>query len=172
MAIMENHNLESLNVLLKRDWFVEDEDAKWAIHHAQDDAFAHAYDNWHEYPERARWALRPDTMLKTPDVQMRVGELSESDLEKMKKANTKTLNDIKEKAWDEYSRHLERPVDGLDSQADEIWEQICLAKRKKSPTTVKKLENEYIQAKIKVEEANDLWLADKKDDFERKYFSM
>jgi hypothetical protein len=131
LALMNQYyDRETMDMLLTRDWFVDDDTIEDVLNCADEDAWNWIYENRAKYSTRIRMWIEPeDYQFPVEKLKIRVVELTDKMIAQMESEKKKKTEEAFEKDWVEYAKTLEnRPVHPIDSQLDHAWEKITFAK--------------------------------------------
>ena len=189
------YNIATIDELLTRDWFVEDDDIEYLLDSVSDDALQWVYDNRSKYSTRIRMRIEPDDYrIPTENLRVKVVDLTDKAWEKIKSDRHKKMDDQFEKDWVKYSHSLpDRPYRAVDTDLDEAWTKFAAAKNnltnyleqptKKyvSPSSrggnsvnskqtelenkIRETENEYLAAQKLVDTEDELYWNKHKDEY-------
>jgi len=131
LALMNQYyDRETMDMLLTRDWFVDDDTIEDVLNCADEDAWNWIYENRAKYSTRIRMWIEPeDYQSPVEKLKIRVVELTDKMIAQMESEKKKKTEEAFEKDWVEYAKTVEnRPVHLIDSQLDNAWEKIINAK--------------------------------------------
>lgn len=134
-----------IDVLLRRDWFVEDYDIIDLVWDVYDDVFDKIMNNTGAYSDRVRdvlvYTFNPPRLSKTRKArEITDGELEEHYITKQKELDTKV-----DQAWKIYktTRGLSRPDGDVDNRYTELYEKLQ-EKKKELEAEQKKGSKKYV----------------------------
>jgi len=126
----EFYDRETMDLLLTRDWFVDDDTITELLDCANQDAWDWIYQNRSKYSTRIRMRIEPDDYAIPLDkLKIRVVDLTDKEWDRMKREDQKKREEMFEKDWIEHSKSIpDRPLGSIDSNLDDTWEDFCQAK--------------------------------------------
>lgn len=129
-SMNEWYDRETMDILLTRDWFVEDDMIEEVLECADEDAWEWIYNNRTKYSTRIRMRIEPeDYQFPVEKLKIRVVELTDKMIAQIESEEKKKIEDAFEKDWVEYAKSIEnRPAEPIDSKLDDAWEKITFAK--------------------------------------------
>lgn len=143
-SMNECHDRKTMDILLTRDWFIDDDSIDETLDYADDDAWEWVYANRAKYSTRIRMLIEPDDYrYPVEKLKIRVVELTDSILGKMESERKKKVDEAFEKDWIEHSKSIQdRGFGDSDSHLDDAWDNFCrartvLAKYLEKPTAKK-----------------------------------
>lgn len=164
---------DTLDFLLKRDWFVDDEAILEELDWADQEAWDYVCENRESYSERVRECIwRTQYPVKT-----RLSDLTDEEVRKMEVRRLIELENRFEDVWKSEKENVpERPYGDIDSQLDDAWASLAAAKnesRSYMPPSriramnerIETLENEFERLHKLVEQADSDYVSKYKDDF-------
>lgn len=118
------------DLLLTRDWFVDEEEIDEVLDSADQDAWDWIYANRKKYSTRIRMLIEPDDYLFPLDkLKIGVVDLSDSMMEKFESDQKKKVDQAFEKDWIKHSKTIQdRGFDDVDSDLDDAWDNFCRAR--------------------------------------------
>ena len=124
------YDRKTMDILLTRDWFVDEEGIQEVLECADQDAWDWVYANRNKYSTRIRMMIEPDDYRFPVDkLKIRVVELTDSMMEKIESERKKKVDQAFEKDWIEHSKSLQdRGFGDVDSDLDDAWDNFCRAK--------------------------------------------
>ena len=143
-----------MELLLKRDWFVDEEAILELFDQMDVETFNKFYDNRHQYSRRIRECLAPEEAdaCKPPKSKMRVVGMSTQEMLQTKhRLYLESIAEM-ERNWEAYKKKnsISRPMGSLDTEHDD-----CFARLKRYNTEA--LKNEYDVCTKFVEQADNEW---------------
>ena len=125
---------KSVDILLMRNWFVDDYDILDLLDWLDQDVYDYIYTNRSKYPLRVRYYIEPqDFSIPT---RYKIKDLTDFDMFKEEKMRLEK----KEKEWKKYvnEHELKRPLSKQDTEKKEKEQKITLKEKE-----LEKLKNEY-----------------------------
>jgi hypothetical protein len=124
------YDIATMDELLTRDWFIEDEDIEYVLDSATAEAWEWVYTNRAKYSTRIRLQIEPDDYrVPLEKLTLRVVDLSDKRFETIKSDRKKALDGMFEKDWVKYSDSLpDRPYNSVDTNLDNAWNKFSHAK--------------------------------------------
>ena len=154
--IMEIQHIEKL---LNRNWFVDAEDVNELIHQISEDTFVYIYNNRQKYPEFIHHCIEPmDSVPRNPG-KMRLSSMTEADMLTEKKASSKAFDTEVDAKWLAYKllHKLERPANSYDTELDDAFAELQLRKKdltRKVYSRGKNDHNKELELAVEVAETN------------------
>jgi hypothetical protein len=147
-----------MELLLKRDWFVDEEAILELFDQMDAETYNKFYDNRYKYSRRIRECLAPEEAdaSKPPNSKMRVVEMTTQEmLQNKHRLYLESIADM-ERKWEEHKKKtgICRPMNSLDTEHDDCFARM---KRAKSPSKIEALKNEYNVCSKFVEQADNEW---------------
>jgi len=199
-SMWEWYDRETMDTLLTRDWFVEDDMIQEVLDCADQDAWEWVYKNRKKYSTRIRMRIEPnDYRFPVEKLKFRVVELTDKMIETMDYEKKKKFEDAFEKEWIQHSKTIEdRPVCSIDSALDDAWEKLTIAKvnlkkylekpvarkyvahgsltkvdtkQTELEEAVRKIENEYARLEEEEKEIDTLYWTTKRDEYRKTWMS-
>jgi hypothetical protein len=129
-SMCDYYDRETMDILLTRDWFVEDETIEDVLDCADEDAWDWIYENRAKYSTRIRMCIEPaDYHFPIEKLKIRVVDLTDKMITQIQSEKKKKMEEAFEKDWVEYAKTIQnRPVHLIDSKLDDTWEKLILAK--------------------------------------------
>ena len=120
----------TMDTLLSRDEFVEDDMIDEVLDCAGDEAWEWVYANREKYSQRVRMRIEPEDFRPAVEkLKVKVVELTDKEWDRIKEARRKVVEESFEKDWLEYSATLQdRFMGAVDSQLDDAWDKLSAAK--------------------------------------------
>jgi hypothetical protein len=129
IAILDKQNAltkESAHALLKRDWFIEEDDILDLLDEMSDPVFDYIYDHRDEYSATVRYCIDPSDFKSK--MKMKLSVLTDTNFQEIELNRELELNKQIEDAWNTQPKE-ERPFSQIDDQCDEAWESYQDAKK-------------------------------------------
>jgi hypothetical protein len=125
-----DYDAATMDHLLTRDWFVEDEDIEYVLDSASPEAWTWVYNNRAKYSTRIRLQIEPnDYQIPREKLRVKVVDLTDKMWEKLKSDRYKKLDAEFEKDWVKHSENVpDRPYNSLDTDLDDAWAKFAAAK--------------------------------------------
>ena len=190
------HDRNTMDILLKRDLFVEESDIDELLDSADPDAWEWVYVNRERYSTRIRMLIEPDNYRAPLEkLKFRLVDLTDSTMEKIELERKMKADEEFDKDWIEHSKTIQdRALSDIDSDLDDAWEKFCKAKEVyirhlERPTSKKYIapssrgntdsradelkedivvaENEYDLAQKIVEEADEFYWTIKRSEYRK-----
>lgn len=180
------------DTLLRRDWFVDDDDIIELVWDASEEAFVMIMNNLHTYSARVRSVLTNTFNMPkiSQRVKMNVTCLTDDQLDHIETTKLKELSTKIEAAWQAYKKAhgLTRPENEVDDTYTELYEMLQEKKKTKelqnkskkkyvAPSMrgkvepvepidieIQKLENEITNVQQKIKDEDQLWENGKKSE--------
>jgi len=202
-SFYDSYDTNTMDELLTRDWFMDHDSIVDVLDCADQNAWNYVYDNRSKYSTRIRMLIEPDDYrVPIEKLKIRLGNITDSMMEKMESNQRKKNDELFEKDWVEYSKSVQdRGFSDEDSQLDDAWDNFCRAKdrltkylekpnAKKYVTpnsrgntyvdpkqaeleeAIRTSENEYDMAQKAVDEVDTLYWGRKKMEYRKKWLSM
>ena len=129
-SIYEWYDRKTMDALLTRDWFIDEEGIQEVLECADQDAWDWIYANRSKYSTRIRMLIEPDDYRVPVDkLKIRVVELTDSMMEQIESERKKKIEQAFEKDWIERSKSIQdRGFGDVDSDLDDAWDNFCRAK--------------------------------------------
>lgn len=132
------HEFSEFDILLRRNWFLQDEDILELVWNASEEAFAKIIENVETYPEQVRNVLMDAfTPLKISEkVTLKIKELTTKDMLILQQTLNKEFDIKFRNVWQTYKKEngLTRPDGDLDDKYTDVYDTL--------QTIKKELENE------------------------------
>lgn len=175
---------DHFDCILKRDWFVSDEDILDLLDQASPGTFKQIYNSRHTYSDRIRYQIDPADFSRDSRVKLKVVEMTDKDLKDIEDTKHREFVLRCQSEWEIYKDTIgERPHEEIDDELDDKWRMldglktaldIHIKKYMKFGTdqkkiqledSIKKLENEYSNLKELISKEDNHWLEEKKNEF-------
>jgi hypothetical protein len=129
-SMCEWYDRNTMDILLTRDWFIDEDGIQEVLECADQDAWDWIYANRKKYSTRIRKLIEPtDYEFPLNKLKIRVVELTDSMIEKIESERKKKIDDAFEKDWIEHSKTIQdRGFEDVDSDLDDAWDDFCLAR--------------------------------------------
>ena len=130
--------VEYFDILLKRNWFTDDESIAELLLDASEDAFQILLTRGNTYPENVRTILYSFLPVSTKRVNCKIRDLTDEDMELREFKEQERIRKMLSDAWEAYkTKHkLEPPVGSLDAELNDLFS--CLQQLKKDLEDAKK----------------------------------
>jgi len=153
----EWHDRKTMDLLLTRDWFIDDEGIEEALDYADQDAWEWVYANRKKYSTRIRMLIEPDDYRVSVDkLNIRLVELTDAMMEKLESDRKKKVDEAFEKDWIEHSKTIQdRGFDNVDSDLDDAWDNFCRAKDILTKYVEKPVSKKYLAPSTRGKETVD-----------------
>ena len=188
------YNIATMDDLLTRDWFIEDEDIEYVLDSASPEAWTWVYNNRAKYSTRIRLQIEPNDYRVPPEkLRVKVVDLTDKMWDKLKSDRYKKLDAEVEKDWVKHSGSLpDRPYKSLDTDLDDAWAKFSMAKenltrylekptkyvspssrgsnlvsfkQKELEDKIRESENEYLATQKLVDTEDELYWSKQKDEY-------
>jgi hypothetical protein len=128
--IDEWYETDLVDFLLKRDWFLDVDDILEVVNLADQDAWNYIYKNRTSYSNRIRHVIEYRDFLVHPSkLTMRCVDYTDDMYTRRNADILARQKQAFEKSWEIYSATLpERCLESIDSQLDDVWRDLQLAK--------------------------------------------
>lgn len=187
---MDNYSTEQMDSLLTRNWFVDEESILDLLDQADDETLNYVKSNTHKYADRVRYVVAPFNC--SSKVSMKCHVMTDDDMDKALEQWRKAQDIEFENLWNEHKKTIgERPQQEVDDMLDDAWDMMQHAhnavqnyrpgkyvppsqrttkdpKLEKLEKELEKRENEFKRIQELVDQADNGWLQDKRDEFRRK----
>jgi ribosomal protein S17E len=193
----EWYDRELTDLLLTRNWFLDDQSIQEVLDCADQEAWDWIYLNRKKYPTRIRQLIEPrDYFYPLHKLKLRLVEFTDKEWDKLEREEEKKHEERFEKDWIVYSKHVpDRPLEKIDSDLDDIWEKFNDAKdaltkyidtrskkyiapssrgkevidpqQKKLEDYIQSMENEYDKAQKLVEDTDSIYWKTKKNEYRK-----
>lgn len=199
IAILDKQNVltkESAHQLLKRDWFIEEEDILDLLDEMSDPVFDYIYENRDEYSARIRYCIDPSDF--KAKLKMKLTVITDELFNQIEIGRELDLNKKIDEAWNKHPKE-ERPYSDIDRKCDDAWEDYQTAKKDldkyfktkhityvppslRTPMMVDKKvedlekiidskENEFKNLEKLANQEDEEWVKSKKNEFRLKYIT-
>jgi len=188
--------------LLKRNWFLDEEDIRDLLWDADEDIFQEIVNRINTYPYNVRQVIFEFLPIPLGNVKLKVRELTDDDMKRRELQAYENTKKMLEEAWENHKKTLQPPVGDLDSEMDDLFARLQATKKeledakKKSLTgryvppgmrdkvvaddpqvlavtkKIEKLENEINIQKQYIEQGNHAWFINKRNEFEQQMLSL
>lgn len=192
----ECFDVTTVDELLTRDWFIDEQYIYDIIDCADQEAWDYIYLHRSKYSRRIREIIEPNDYRVSPDkLRIRVRCVSDKELNDINRENKMKLEDSFEKDWTEHSKGVSgRPLKDVDSRLDDAWDRFARAKDKlikyiesrpksySSPSMrgndpkqtvieneIRKMENEYENIQKLVDQADFEYWKTKKNEYRKNW---
>ena len=154
--IDEWYDMETVDFLLMRDWFIDNQSIVELLKIADQDAWDYVYKNRTKYSNRIRHVIEYRDFLAHPSrLTMKCVDYTDAMYNKRNADIIAHQKQQFEKDWQAYSANLpERCLESIDSQLDDIWRDLELAKTKLKEYNEKK-PKKYVPPSMRGKEAPD-----------------
>jgi hypothetical protein len=189
------YNTATMDKLLTRDWFVEDDDIEDVLDAADSDAWDWVYENRAKYSTRIRSRIEPDDYrVPLEEFDVKVVELSDKAFAQIKSDRKKALEEQFERDWAKHADSLpDRPYQAVDTELDDLWnkfshakaeltkylekpsskkytspgsrENLVSAKQAEIEEKIRIAENEYLAAQVSVDAEDELYWNKQRDEY-------
>lgn len=173
---------ESCDFLLKRDWFVYDEDVWDLLNQLSEDDYWTIYDQRHIYSKRVRMMIEPADF--RPDVsrlKIQIRELTEEAFEEMERKNIEQIRQKIENEWETYKKtsmpsrteqYEDDRVIAIQAMIDAKNALVDSLPRGKQSLQIQHqifdLKNELSELKEKIKELDEFWELTQRVEFDTK----
>jgi hypothetical protein len=158
LALMSDwHDRKTMDVLLTRDWFIDEDEIDELLDSADEDAWEWVYANRKKYSTRIRMLIEPDDYrVPVEKLKIRLGDLTDSMMEKIELDQKKKLDEAFEKDWVEHSKSIQdRGFSNVDSNLDDAWDNFCRARNVLTKYIEKPTAKKYVAPSIRDKEIID-----------------
>jgi hypothetical protein len=153
-SIYEWFDFETMDILLKRDWFIDRESIIQTLDMASQDAWERICKNRNRYSKRIQDVIDPPCP-SSKNLKVRFKELSEREWDRMEEDLQKKRDELFERDWAEYSKKIpDRPHNDLDVALDDAWNNFCNSKENLTRYT-SSLKKKYVPPGARVKEVLD-----------------
>jgi hypothetical protein len=130
--IWDNFDINTVDELLTRDWFVDEDSIRYVIQYANQEAWEFIYANRRKYSMRIREIIEPRDYQVSPEkLRIKVRSVSDKEWYERIRASQRKLNDKFEIDWTKYSECVpDRPLLEVDSLLDDAWDRLVKTKDK------------------------------------------
>ena len=120
----------TMDTLLSRDEFVEDDMIDEVLDCAGEEAWEWIYANRAKYSQRVRMRIEPEDFRPPVEkLKVKVVELTDKEWDRVKEVRRKLIEECFERDWLEYSSTLpDRFMGAVDSYLDDAWDKLSAAK--------------------------------------------
>ena len=147
IIVVNEEEFQEFDALLRRNWFVDDEDIIGLIWEASEEVFLRIMEQVQTYPERVRDVLVNafDPPKLAEKVSLKTRELSDEDMYRMLKNQEDATKKKVDEAWIEYKKKygLSRPEGDVDARYTELYEKLQ-AKKKELESLQNKPSKTYV----------------------------
>lgn len=141
--------VDELDFLLKRNWFVDNDDLNDLLWSVNEDVFQEILTRIPDYPSDVQQVLA--TFLPMNDtirshIRLKIREISDAEMEKQELLNTEAQKKQFREAWEAYmnTTKLQPPVGELDAEYDEMYTNLQEAKKNLELVKKKSLSGKYV----------------------------
>lgn len=129
-SLYDSYDTETVNQLLTRDWFINEDDILDVIDSADKNAYDYLYKNRSKYSKRIHQLIEPDDFrFPIEKLNIRVVNITESMMKNIETEHKKTVSDMFERKWIEHSKNIQdRTIGTVDTDLDNAWDKFCEAK--------------------------------------------
>lgn len=129
-SLYDSYDTETVNQLLTRDWFINEDDILDVIDSADKNAYDYLYKNRSKYSKRIHQLIEPDDFrFPIEKLNIRVVNITESMMKNIETEHKKTVSDMFERKWIEHSKDIQdRTIGTVDTDLDNAWDKFCQAK--------------------------------------------
>lgn len=144
-----------LDFLLRRNWFMEDDDIIDLAWDASEETFERIMQNLDRYPQRVRYTLisafKPKYYTDCNLTKLPIKELTDEDLESFEIEKYKKIDELIEVEWQKYKKEmgLSRPEGDKDDKYTELYEQLKDMKKSLEEELKKPASNKYIPIQMR-----------------------
>jgi len=171
--MVDKYDFKTADTLLKRNWFVDDNDLLDLLYTTDNNAWERICNNAGQYSDHIRDMIQEFSA--PPKIKMKVRNIDDNMYTKILVRQKRAMDDRMSADWIEHMKTLPpRPRRVADDLLDQSWEKLCALRSRKGKYTVTEAQmllakNEYESDKAVVDEADRIYLYDKKDEFRIKY---
>lgn len=199
VSMLKLLDTKTVDELLSRDWFVDEDDIYDLICCADEEACDFIYTNRRKYSRRVREIIEPnDYRIPIDKLRIKVRTLSDKEWNNRNRDDKIKTEAAFEKDWTEYSDCIsDRPLGEVDSSLDQAWERVGQAKDKLTKylasrpkayvppsmrgkeivdpkqtaieSEIHRMENEYSKIQKLVEEADSKYWVIQKNEYRKKW---
>jgi hypothetical protein len=129
-SLYDSYNTDTVNQLLTRDWFIDEDDILDVLDSADKTAYAYVYNNRSKYSKRIHQLIEPDDFrFPIKKLNVRVLNITEPMMKNIETEHKKSVSDMFERKWIEYSKDIQdRTIGEVDTDLDNAWDKFCQAK--------------------------------------------
>lgn len=194
--------VQEFDFLLKRNWFLDDEDIRDLLWDADDDVFQEIVNRMNTYPYNVRQVIFGFLPLPLGNVKLKIRDIDDDEMKRREIQEYENTKKMLQDAWETHKKTLQPPVGHLDSEMDDLFAKLQATKKeledakKKSLTgryvppgmrdkvvaddpqvlavvkKIEKLENEINIQKQYIEQSHDAWFINKRNEFEQQMLSL
>lgn len=132
-TILECYWDDEIDSVLIPDIFLDEERIQEVLDACTEEAWAYVYANRHKYSERIRKYIEPkDYSIPDKTIRMKVREMTENDMARLEKEKVADRRaQFEREVWPKIKEDLpDRPYSLVDSEAEDLWEQLMEAKQR------------------------------------------
>jgi hypothetical protein len=129
-SLYDSYNTETVNQLLTRDWFIDENDILDVIDASDKNAYDYLYNNRSKYSKRIHQLIEPDDFrFPIEKLNIRVVNITEPMMKNIETEHKKTVSEMFERKWIEHSKNIQdRTIGTVDTDLDNAWDKFCEAK--------------------------------------------
>ena len=129
-SLYDSYNTETVNQLLARDWFINEDDILDVIDASDKNAYNYLYNNRSNYSKRIHQLIEPDDFrFPIEKLNIRVVNITEPMMKNIETEHKKTVSEMFERKWIEHSKNIQdRTIGTVDTDLDNAWDKFCQAK--------------------------------------------
>jgi hypothetical protein len=129
-SLYDSYNTDTVNQLLTRDWFIDEDDILDVLDSADKIAYDYVYNNRSKYSKRIHQLIEPDDFrFPIKKLNVRVVNITEPMMKNIETEHKKSVSDMFERKWIEYSKDIQdRTIGEVDTDLDNAWDKFCQAK--------------------------------------------
>jgi hypothetical protein len=200
-SLGDYYDRETMDILLTRDWFDDDDAIDDVLDCADSDAWEWVYNNRFKYSSRIRRLIEPeDYRFPVEKLKIRVVELTDKMIRDIEQEKMKKFEDAFENEWVEHAKTIQdRPYGDIDNRLDDAWQNLTSAKNalqsylekpvarkyvspgsRANPvntqteleTNLTKVQNEYEALLKEEEEVDSLYWKNKRNDYRKTWMPI
>jgi len=169
----DKNDFNTVDTLLKRNWFVDDNDLLDLLYSTETSVWEQICNNAGQYSDHIRYMIQD---FRIPQqVKTKLRNIDDEWYTKILLRQKRAMDERMSNDWLEHMKTLPpRPRRFIDDVADASWEKLCALKSRKgkyivTDSQILMAKTEFETDKAAVDEADRIYLYDKKNEFRTSY---